>query len=154
MSKISDYSKRNKNAVILAAILIFLLIAVYLNFFYSRKCADESCFNSALSQCKKARFLNIQADSSWLYSIKGQKAGNCIVDVKNIDVKIAEAELLKGKSMICSLPKGVVVSPESELGNCHGLLKESLQDIILERLHTYIVQNIGQIASELEKPIV
>ena len=55
--------------------------------------------------------------------------------------------------MTCYMPRGIVMQPESDLNECHGLLKESLQDIIIERLHTYIVQNIGQISESITKPI-
>ena len=51
--------------------------------------------------------------------------------------------------MNCMLPLGVRMIPESDIGNCHGLLKEGLQDIIIKRLHTYLVENIGQINLEV-----
>lgn len=153
MRKIIEAENKSKKIIILTAILVFLGITIYFNFFYARKCSSIECFNSALAKCKKASFVNSKDDSTWLYSIKGTSKGKCVVNVKNIWIKLDEAKAVQDKSMLCSLPKGVVMQPESDLTECHGLLKEALQDIIIERLHTYIVQNIGQISTELEKPI-
>jgi hypothetical protein len=147
-----ELSSRSK-IVILAAILIFLAITVYFTFFYVKKCSDADCFNSMLVKCKKAEFLNSKEDSTWLYSIKGAGKGKCIVNVRNVWIKLEEAKDVQGKSMACYLPKGVAMAPESALDECHGLLKEALQDIIIERMHTYIVQNIGQISESLNKPL-
>ena len=148
----SDNSGRLK-IIIPAAIIMFLLLATFFNFFFAKKCAGIDCFNSALLRCKKAEFLSLKDDSKWLYTINGAKGGNCMVNVKNVFISLDEAKAVQGKSMVCSLPKGVVMQPEGELGSCHGLLKEALQDIIIERLHTYIVQNIGQISESITKPI-
>lgn len=148
----SDSSKKKK-IIIFIAILLFLFITIYFNFLYTRKCSNAECFNSALAGCKRAEHLNKKDDSTWHYLIKGARGDKCIVDVKNLWINLEEAKTVQEKSMACYLPKGVVMQPESDLGGCHGLLKEALQDIIIERLHTYVVQNIGQITSELEKPI-
>jgi hypothetical protein len=56
---------------------------------------------------------------------------------------------LEGQEMTCFLPKGVVMIPESDIGRCHGLLKEGLQDLVIEKLHAYLVQNLGQINLEM-----
>jgi hypothetical protein len=56
---------------------------------------------------------------------------------------------LEGNKMECKLPRGVVMIPESDIGNCHGLLKEGLQDLVIQKLHTYLVQNLGRINLEL-----
>jgi hypothetical protein len=152
MKRNLELSSRNK-IIILAAILVFLAITIFFTFFYAKKCKDANCFNSMLAKCKKAEFLNSKEDSTWLYSIKGSNKDKCVVNVKNVLIKLDEAKAVQGKSMLCYLPKGVVIAPESALDECHGMLKEALQDIIIERMHTYIVQNIGQISESLKKPI-
>ena len=55
--------------------------------------------------------------------------------------------------MDCYVPLGSIVSPESNLAECHGLLKEGLQETIINKLHAYIVKNVGQIGEELQKAI-
>jgi len=39
--------------------------------------------------------------------------------------------------------------PESNIGKCTGLLKEGLQDLVIKKLHTYLVQNLGKLNLEL-----
>lgn len=140
--------------IVPVVIILVVLVSAYFLFFHVKRCSDEICFDNALAKCSKASFLNIKEDSRWEYLIKGSSSGKCLVYVKNEFIAIDEVKELQGKSMVCSLLKGVVMQPESDLSQCHGLLKESLQDIIIERLHIYIVQNIGQINEELEKPLI
>lgn len=151
--KLIDAGDNRNKVIILALILIFLVITAYFTFFYTERCKDIDCFNSMLAKCKKTTFLNEKEDSAWLYSIKGTSNGKCVVDVNNRWIKLEEGKSVQGKSMACYMFKGVVTDPESDLNECHGLLKEALQDIIIERMHTYIVQNIGQISENLKKPI-
>jgi len=60
---------------------------------------------------------------------------------------------MEGKEMVCYLPLGTITSPQGNLANCHGLLKEEMQSLIINRLHNYIVNNLGQISEELTKAI-
>jgi hypothetical protein len=55
--------------------------------------------------------------------------------------------------MDCYLPLGSLVSPESDISRCHGILKEGMQNLIIRQLHTYIVENVKDIGSELENII-
>ena len=56
---------------------------------------------------------------------------------------------LESQKMTCMLPKGIVMIPESDIGNCHGMLKEGLQDLVIRKLHTYLVQNLGKLNLEM-----
>ena len=147
--------KIQKRGILLIVIVIVALLAVYFTFFYARKCSDKSCFNSALSKCKRVSFLNDIEGSTWLYTIKGLSKGECEVNVKLVKFKEGNTDLIKleGKEMNCYLPKGMIANPQESLGRCHGLLKEEMQDVIITRLHNYIVDNLGQIGEELEKPL-
>lgn len=144
--------------VLVVVILMVLLLAVYLTFFYSKPCGDAGCFNQALLGCKKASFTNDADAATWKYSINGAvnegDGKKCSVDVKILQVKEGEKELeiLQGKSMSCALPYGIIVSPESDLSMCHGLLKEYiLEKIIVKKMHTYILEHIGEVSEELTK---
>jgi hypothetical protein len=44
-------------------------------------------------------------------------------------------------------------SPEDDLSRCTGQLKENLQEIIIQKLHAYVVENLGQISKELQQQI-
>ncbi len=81
------------------------------------------------------------------YTIVGSSNTGCEVDVQLLqgDLDNSDSAKLEKQKMVCILPKGVVMLPESDIGNCHGLLKEGLQDLIIKKLHTYLVQNIGKI---------
>jgi len=55
--------------------------------------------------------------------------------------------------MTCYIPYGSLTVPQENLKNCHGELKEELQDVIIKKMHTYILDHIGEINKELEKPL-
>lgn len=139
--------------VIIALIVVALTLFVYFTFFSIDSCDTIQCFNNALAKCSKVKFANIQEEGTWLYIIKGLKGDKCVVHVKSINLKLEEAKKIENKDMLCYIPRRMVIPPESELDNCHGLLKEGLQDIIIEKLHVYIVQNIGKISEEVARPV-
>lgn len=143
----------DKRVIIVFLIAIALILSVYFTFFSVGSCDTVQCFNKALAKCSRVKFANIQEEATWLYAIKGSKGDKCVVDVKTTNLRLEEAKKIENKDMLCYLPRGMVIPPESELDNCHGLLKEGLQDIIIEKLHVYIVQNIGKISEEASKPL-
>jgi len=130
-------------------LLLGLLVLSYFLFFYIKKCATQDCFLDSLGKCKKASFISEQEKATWFYSIKGMSRDGCKVYVKAAEIKTAESKALEGKFMFCYLPQETVVMPEEKIEYCHGLLKEAIQDQIIEKMHLYIVQNIG----EVKKPI-
>jgi len=139
----------------LILIILVAVIAVYFTFFYPRKCGDATCFNSALLKCKRAKYIDDLTDAVWSYRIKGKSGDKCQVDVKLLQLKRGASEMviLEGKEMTCYLPLGVITSPQEDLKKCHGLLKEEMQSLIINRLHNYIVENLGEISEELKKPL-
>jgi hypothetical protein len=56
---------------------------------------------------------------------------------------------LEGQSMNCLVPLGSSAAPEADISNCHGILKEELQEMIINKLHAYVVDNLGEIGDEL-----
>ena len=56
--------------------------------------------------------------------------------------------------MECEIPRGMIVLPEDRIDSCHGALKEGLQDMIIQRLHTYILQNLGKINYDAIKTFI
>lgn len=126
--------------------LLVLLFVVWANIFYYRNCENQTCFNDYLEDCKGARFIS-QGDMTFEYKILGRSSGNCVVNVRLLQGDLSEQDLLKveGKQMKCELPLGLVAVPQSDIGNCHGELREGLQDLIISKLHKYIVQNLGEI---------
>jgi hypothetical protein len=119
--------------------------------FYSQKeCKTWSCFSSHLEKCERATFVG-GTDMVFQYTILGKDSKTkCAIDVKLLqgDYNNQDSMKLQGKSMTCYLPVGAVMLPEKNVKNCHGILKEELQEIIIIKLHTYIVQNLGRINLE------
>src|SRR3989339_744360 len=85
------------------------------------------------------------------YVIRGERDGDCLVEVELLrgELNNADSMRLEGHTMECRLPFGVVVAPESDISVCHGLLKEGLQDLVIRKLHTYLVQNLGRLNLEM-----
>jgi len=85
------------------------------------------------------------------YIIRGVSDGECEVDLELLRGELNNQDSLKleGHEMTCYLPKGVLMIPESNIGKCTGLLKEGLQDLVIRKLHTYLVQNLGKLNLEL-----
>jgi len=146
-------SKGKKKKILLIIIIVLILASAYFTLIFSKKCATKECFEVSQARCERASYVNNAPEATWLYKIEGKKLfqGTCAVYVKSIDMQNTEnSAALKGKEMICYIPMNVVVNPESNLDSCHGLLKEAMQDLIIEKMHLYIVQNLGEIKESLE----
>ena len=136
--------------------LIFVILACILflfwaNFFYEKKCDSLSCFNANLAECKSAVYTNTEDNITFEYKVLGKNSGKCDVNVRFISGELYEEDVanLIDKEMICSLPLNTLIKPEANIDNCHGILKEELQKLIISKMHTYIVQNLGKINTEI-----
>ena len=137
--------------VVLALILLVVLLVVVLAWFLSYgECETWDCFNENLRNCDRVKFVG-GTDMIFEYTIKGIYRGECEVDVELLmgELNNQDSVRLEHQMMTCMLPSKVVMIPESNIGNCHGLLKEGLQDLVIRKLHTYLVQNLGQINLEM-----
>ncbi len=144
-----------KLVMLVISFIIISFIVVYLIFFYYPKCNDPACWDSKLKVCSKVRYINSPVDVTWEYKILGKETidgeEKCKVKVLAIDIKrgLEKTEILEGKEMICFLPYGVIVKPEANPNLCTGKLKEEMQNLIIQKLHEYILQNLGEIKNEL-----
>ncbi len=140
--------------IIIVAIFLAVITAVYYAFFYSVTCLNQECFMEKLASCRRANWVNEAEEASWSYSIEG-KSEKCEVEVKLLVIKKGEIDMgdIEGKSMTCYLPVGLITSPEQNLEDCKGELKENLQDLIIKRMHSYILKNVGEISGELVTPL-
>jgi hypothetical protein len=68
---------------------------------------------------------------------------------KEIKRGLKKTDVLEGKEMTCYLPLGIVTAPEGNPNICVGRLKEEMQWLIIQKLHEYIVQNLGEISGEV-----
>jgi len=146
------YKRGGAGKVILIILMIIVAIAaIYFTFFFAYKCEDIACFRSHQEKCSRTKFTNNLEDAAWFYHIKGKKNGECKILVEVLQVKEGTIEKLglNGKSMECYLQLGSIASPEADLLKCHGELKEELQTLIINKLHAYVVENVGEIGEEL-----
>ncbi|MFH1290597.1 MAG: hypothetical protein ABIH92_04265 [Nanoarchaeota archaeon] len=141
-----------KIAIFIVLALIFIALAVKTSFYHVPRCQSFECYEEHMRQCKPANYLNDDSEATWRYEILGMEDGACVIKVTLLQSKAGELgmEKLSGYDMECGFPKGIVSYPEKDLGMCHGRLKEEMQDVIIRRLHTYIVDNIGEIDENLD----
>jgi len=135
--------------IVLALVLIAIALSVYFGFFYFPSCEDSQCFSDSLIACKKAVYISDSQNTLMKYKIITPEGNNCKVNVRLYQVKVGAMNLanLEGLEMNCYLPLGTLMVPESDLQNCNGQLKEEIQTIVINKLHSEIVQNLGQIDS-------
>ncbi|MBI2628642.1 hypothetical protein HYW74_01000 [Candidatus Pacearchaeota archaeon] len=143
--------KRRVAGILSILFVIILILAIYLTFIYAPTCKDIACWEAKLVKCSKAKYLNDAKDISWFYTIKERAGDKCVVNAKALTIKrgLESAMVLEGKNMDCFLPLGVITDPEINPNICHGRLKEEMQTLIIQKLHQYIVSNIGEISQEL-----
>jgi hypothetical protein len=144
--------EKQVKAVIIAILLLAFCYAAYTTFFGPRPCVTFECFQSAMKSCKQTSYINEEQIASWQYNILGKKDDACEINVKLLNAKEGDLELNKyiGDEMVCSYMVGFASYPEKDLNSCHGLLKEGLQEIIIKKLHIYIIKNLGAIEQGLE----
>ena len=143
--------RQNWKAYLIIAIIMLAVVAVYFTFFFFYSCKDLACFQSHQKECAKTKFIRDTDETTWKYTIRGKSGGECKIDVEVLVIKkgSVDKQKLEGKEMSCFLPLGSIAYPESDLGRCTGGLKEDMQNLIIQKLHAYIVENIGQIDEEL-----
>lgn len=141
-------SKLTINIILLVIVLILIIALVYYFYFSPKKCSDEACFVSSLANCDKSSYVRDDGSEILNYNIIGASGFNCEVRVEVQQIKTGPAELsiIEGKDMTCLIPLGSIADPARDLKNCHGLLKEEIQDIMIQRLHSQIIENLGQIS--------
>jgi hypothetical protein len=146
-------SERGKvlRKTLIVLILIGVIIGAYFQFFFYYKCEDNNCFRARQETCSKTKYISDTEDTTWLYQINGKTADKCEIDVNVLQIKkgTLDKQILEGKSMTCLVNLGTLSSPESDITKCHGVLKEELQNLIIQRLHSYILENIGNIGEGL-----
>jgi len=139
MHKFTLHSLDAKKIYIICILLIVLTLSLLL--FYPKNCRnDENCFNT-------------------LYEVKGKKGNDCILTIflKTIGTSQDEIlnQMLAQKGMICGVPMDLLqiknISQINDISDyCTGPLKEAALEIVLEKVYSIVVANIGQITLEYE----
>lgn len=136
--------------LIVFVVLAVIIYVVWFFFFSYSSCGNWDCFNNRLEKCERVKFIG-GTDMIFEYSVLRKSGDSCDVRVELLQGELNNQDslALEKKEMVCSLPKGVIMLPESNIGYCHGLLKEGLQDLIIKELHSTLVQNLGRLNLEV-----
>src|SRR3989344_4747751 len=148
--------KETRRVVYIVLIIIAIMAIgaiLYFNLSYTRDCQNYACWQEQMEKCSRTRFVNEVTEASWGYEIKGKKDGGCSMDITLLIAKEGELGITKlmGEKMNCNYPLGVSTYPEQDLSKCHGILKEELLTIKLNKYHAYLLENLGKLAEGLEK---
>ena len=143
--------RNKKNVVIVVVLAIVILSAYFVPNMFVKSCGNFRCFYDSMTTCNKAVYVNEDPEASWQYKILGTAGTNCVVNVELLFAKEGEAKMedLVGYDMECQYPFGVGAYPDKDLSKCHGRLKEELQTIIINKLHAYVMENMGQFEDSL-----
>jgi len=145
-SRTNLFSKRTLLTIIFFVLLI--MIIVYFLFFQVKTCKESQCFVNAMANCDRVLFVKQDTNADWVYNILGTgQKDSCLIKIQLLRLKqgSVESENLEGEEMICDLKKGNNEYPEKDLTKCTGKLKEDIQELIIQRMHSYIIQSIGEI---------
>ena len=151
MEEVGFFSRNGVRAFIGIAFIIVVGIAVYLTFYKTPACNTYECFKTHMTECSKASYVNEQPEASWGYDIVGKQDTSCQVEVTLLQAKKGDLGIdrLNGQTMMCIYPAGVSVYPEKNLDVCSGKLKENLQGLLIKKLYTYILDNLGEFNKSL-----
>ncbi len=139
------------SVIVIVLAIIGIIASAYMLIYYSKQCADEECFKQSIVKCSRAMYTSKDTDMILRYRILGKSGETCKINVALLQLKRGSAELnpLQGKEMLCYLPSGIYMKPEKEIANCHGELREGIQEVIIQRMHSELVENIGEIKAEI-----
>lgn len=144
----------SKNLWFLLFVLIVIsLFLIYYIFFKFSNCYTKSCFYGSLVSCNKVTWIRESDDADWFYKILEKEGDYCKVEVKLLKLKEGKIDLerLEGEKMICGVLKNEINFPEEDISKCSGKLKENLQEIIIQRMHDYLLLNLGEIKDSFKR---
>jgi len=156
--QLTEQKKSDKRAIITVISLLIIIGLIITGLIlipkYIKKpklCQDIDCFLNRMTKCSPTELYHEEKEASWLYGVLNKQNNECIVQVTLLQAKEGELRLtqLHGLSMQCNYPLHISVIPGKDLGICNGRLKEELQEIIIEKLHTNIIENLGIIDQSL-----
>ena len=144
-----------KDRTVVALVLILVLAGAFALYFTFKptSCETLECFQDHMVICSPAAFVNEEIEASWQYEIIKLTQDGCLINVKLLRAKEGELHLraFEGDDMLCTYPRGVVAYPDKDMSLCHGLLKEDLQGLIIEKLHGYILKNLDDIKDKFNQ---
>ena len=154
INDVEEKGKLKKSVIFMIILLVIIMLGFLYYFFdyFPKKCNDVDCYQKALVNCKKSFYINEEEDYVWRYDIMSKNdISSCNVKVRMLKIKKGDIKLddFVDKEMICIVQKYDYIYPEKDMLRCTGNLKEELQEIVIDRLHNYILQNLEKINEKL-----
>jgi len=145
--------KKYSNFIPLIFIILFVFVVIYMS--YEKDCSyDKSCFDLAFESCTKATYFSEEEGSLFQYTIVGKSRTDCEVEVSVIEVSQNAGqdtnELFLGKSMTCFIPENQEFTVNT-LTLCTGPLKESMYELIIQKMYSILAQNLGDLIYQLQE---
>lgn len=140
-----DFGIKEYVISILVIVLLLGIFFVYWYYFlYFERCNDQECFFDKLQNCEKSQF-TFNGNITFNYKILYEEEDSCVVKVRLLRSfwRGNVFDSLTNKEMECYLNKGKLVFPETDLDKCYGPLKEGLQELIIQKLHKYVLDNLA-----------
>jgi len=165
MPKKEEAKKFKVSWKLLLGIATILLLITFFAFFFGvikKTCKDDRCFNDALKRCRMANYLKLQNYNYYRYSIEGGEGEYCKLNIKLVKMAAGtpqdKIDLFEGKSMTCKIPRSELSKVQSDkiegvLKYCTGPLKEAMYQLIIEKLYTLIIANMGEIIGGVEETL-
>ena len=144
---------------LVGAVFFVLFISGYYTGFLRENCkSDVSCFDQRARECRPSDLVYTQENNVYVYSV-GSSVWDCTLHVtfkRAEEGAPPEFKQLEGKKMTCAIPKKELIdfsmaNFDSYMTYCHGLLKEGLYEIILQRVYTNLVGQMSGIVQQAEQ---
>ena len=151
-----------KKILVTVTILVIITFFAYYFGFLKKTCTTPECFEESLQKCTPAKYLKLQNLNYYKYSIMGRRGDGCKVDIQLM--KMAEGTaldkktLFEGKAMTCRVPMDKLEAVSSDniegiLNYCTGPLKEAMYELIIQKLYTIVIANLGDVIGEIQSTI-
>lgn len=150
--------------------LIFLIlfgIVTWLAFAYGwikKDCVqNKKCFDDAAKGCKPSKYSAVKEGHLYSFIIKGSSKDKCRISITL--QKMASGtprnivDSFEGKNMECLVPQSRIESSGAEeikglISYCTGPLKESIYELIIQKLYGLLIKNFNDILIQVQDQIL
>ena len=143
-----------------ALIIFFIAYIVFFSNIIKRDCGNDiNCFNNAAARCSGGKIELLKDINVYAYYIAGPLKSDCIIDVKlkfmAVGTPIEMKDKMEGKSMQCKIPKELLKANSIDkidglLAYCSGPLKESLYEVLIDKMYALIIKNMANITKNVQ----
>lgn len=152
-----------KNLILILILLVIISLSLFFSGILKKNCGqDKSCFDDALKRCSGAVHTSFTGGNIYVYESYPSFSDTCKIKIK-VAKTVAGTELnlrysLEGKSMTCQVPRSQLQNQSfSDIDNlsefCTGPLKEAMYELIVQRMYSLVIANLGNISLEARKAV-